>query len=91
MFVHVQSIQTSRIDTLCFFSNVLFNAKCAPFLLKIRKDFNIDIKRVKTFDIMKIVLSTFGSKVFLHMKIIDFENVLLTKIVHVYVIKGINA
>jgi hypothetical protein len=34
-------------------------------------------------------LNTFGSKVFLTLKIMDFENV--TKIVHVYVIKGMNA
>jgi hypothetical protein len=43
---------------------------------------------------MKIVfitdLSTFGSKVFLTLKIMDFENVPLTKVVHVYVIKGMN-
>jgi hypothetical protein len=30
-------------------------------------------------------LSTFGSKVFLTLKIMDFENVFLTKIVHVCV------
>jgi hypothetical protein len=44
---------------------------------------------------MKIVLitdlSTFGSKVLLTLKIMNFENVLLTKVVHVYVIEGINA
>jgi hypothetical protein len=44
---------------------------------------------------MKVVfitnLNTFGSKVFLTWKIMDFENVFLTKVVHVYVIEGINA
>jgi len=44
---------------------------------------------------MKIVfithLSTFGSKVFLTLKTMDFENVVLTKIIHIYVIKGVNA
>jgi hypothetical protein len=44
---------------------------------------------------MKIIfiidLNTFSSKVFLTLKIMDFENVPLTKIVHVYVIKGMNA
>jgi hypothetical protein len=44
---------------------------------------------------MKIIfiinLSTFGSKVLLNLKIMDFENVLLTKVVHVYVIEGMNA
>jgi hypothetical protein len=32
-----------------------------------------------------------GSKVLMSLKIMDFENVLLTKIVHSYVIKGMNA
>jgi hypothetical protein len=36
-------------------------------------------------------LNTFGSKVFLTFKIMDFENVALTKVVHTYVIKGMNA
>jgi hypothetical protein len=44
---------------LVFFSNVLFYAKCAQFLLKIGEDFNIDIRRAKIFEIMKIVLGTF--------------------------------
>jgi hypothetical protein len=53
------------------------------------------IRRAKGFDIMNFFLitnwSTFGSKVFLIMKTINFENVPLTKIVHVYVIEGMNA
>jgi hypothetical protein len=36
-------------------------------------------------------LSTFGSKVFLTLKIMDFKNVALTKVVHIYVIEGMNA
>jgi len=44
---------------------------------------------------MKIIfitdLITFGSKVLLTLKFMDFENVPLTKVVHVYVIKGMNA
>jgi len=36
-------------------------------------------------------LSTFGSKELLTLKIMDFENVFLTKVVHIYVIKGMNA
>jgi hypothetical protein len=44
---------------------------------------------------MKIIfitdLNTFGSKMFLTLKIMDFENVPLTKIVHAYVIEGMNA
>jgi hypothetical protein len=52
------------------------------------------IKRAKGLELMKIVfithLSTFGSKVFLTLKIMDFENVVLTKVIHIYVIKGMN-
>jgi hypothetical protein len=44
---------------------------------------------------MKIVfitnLSTFGSKMLLTLKIMDFEIVGLTKVVHMYVIEGMNA
>ncbi len=44
---------------------------------------------------MKIIyithLNIFDSKVFLTRKIMDFENVLLTKVVHIYVIEGMNA
>jgi hypothetical protein len=36
-------------------------------------------------------LIAFGSKVFLTLKIMDFENVPSTKVVHVYVIEGMNA
>jgi hypothetical protein len=50
------------------------------------------IRKAKGFELMKIIfitnLSTFGSKVFLILKIMDFENVPFTKVVHVYVIKG---
>jgi len=51
--------------------------------MKIGEDFNIDIKRAKGFELMKIVfitnLNTFGSKVLLTLKFMDFENVPLTK------------
>jgi hypothetical protein len=36
-------------------------------------------------------LNTSSSKMFLTLKIMDFENVNLTKIVHIYVIEGMNA
>ncbi len=53
------------------------------------------IRRGKGFEFMKIVfttqLSTFASKLFLTLKIMDFENVVLTKFVHIYVIKGMKA
>jgi len=43
---------------------------------------------------MKIVFIThftFGSKMFLTLKIMDFENIILTKIIHIYVIDDMNA
>jgi hypothetical protein len=53
------------------------------------------IIRAKGLELMKIVyitnLSTFCSKMLLTLKIMDFENVTLTKVVHIYVIEGMNA
>jgi hypothetical protein len=53
------------------------------------------IQKAKGLELMKIIfiinLNTFGSKMFLTLKIMDFENVPLTKVVHDYVIKGMNA
>jgi hypothetical protein len=50
------------------------------------------IRKAKRLELMKIIfiidLSTFDSKVFLTLKIMDFENVLLTKVVHVHVIEA---
>jgi hypothetical protein len=52
------------------------------------------IKRTTKLELMKIIfiidLNTFDSKVFLTLKIMDIENVPLTKVVHVYMIKGMN-
>jgi hypothetical protein len=54
------------------------------------------IRNAKRLELMKkkIIthLNTFGSKVFLTLKIMDFENVILIeKIVHINVIDGMNA
>jgi hypothetical protein len=53
------------------------------------------IRRAKGLELMKIVfiihLCTFGSNVLLTLKIMDFESVTLTKVVHIYVIEGMNA
>jgi hypothetical protein len=53
------------------------------------------IKREKRLEPMKIIFithfNTFGSKVFMILKIMEFENVTLTKIVHIYGIEGMNA
>jgi hypothetical protein len=53
------------------------------------------IRMAKELELMKIVfitnLNTFDSKVFSTLKIMDFENVTLTKVVHIYVIKDMNS
>jgi len=53
------------------------------------------IRRAKGLELMKIIfiiqLNTFGSKMLLTLKIMDFENVTLTKVIHICVIKGMNA
>jgi len=55
----------------------------------------LTIRKAKGLKLMKFVfithLSTFGSTMFLTLKIMDFENVILTKVVHIYVIEGMNA
>jgi hypothetical protein len=51
-------------------------------------------RKAKGVELMNLVsimhLSTFGPKVLLPLKIMDFENVALTKVVHIYVIEGMN-
>ncbi len=46
------------------------------------------IRRAKGLELLNFFithLSTFGSKLFLTLKIIDVENVALTKVVHIYI------
>jgi hypothetical protein len=47
MFLHVQSIQTSRVDYPYFFQTSFFSTNCAQLLLKVRDDFNIDVYKGK--------------------------------------------
>ncbi len=53
------------------------------------------IKKAKGLELIKKTfithLNAFDSKMFLTLKIMDFENVVLTKVVHICVIKGMNA
>ncbi len=43
MFLHVQNIQTSRVDNLCFFQTSFFLIpNVQHFFKKIKEDFNID-------------------------------------------------
>jgi hypothetical protein len=55
---------------------------------KLERILTLMIRRTKRFKLLKLMfiinLSTFGFKVFLILKIMDFENVPLTKVVHVY-------
>jgi hypothetical protein len=51
------------------------------------------IRRVEGLELMNFFithLSIFDSKMLLMLKILDFENVPLKKIVHIYVIEGMN-
>jgi hypothetical protein len=51
-------------------------------------------KKTKGYELMKIIffidLGIFVSNMFFTLKIMDFENVALTRVVHVYVIKNMN-
>jgi len=52
------------------------------------------IRRAKGFKLMIFFItyfSTFDSNMLLTLKIMDFENVVLIKIIHIYVIEGMNA
>jgi hypothetical protein len=51
----------------------------------IRRAKGLEQKNYKTH------LSTFSSKMFLTLKFMDLKNVPLTKVVHIYMIKGMNA
>jgi hypothetical protein len=63
--------------------------------LKLERILTLMIRREKRFELMKMIfitdLNTFGSKVLLILKSMDFKHVPLTKFVHVYVIEGMNA
>jgi hypothetical protein len=47
------------------------------------------IRRTKGLELLKVVfiidLSTFGLNMFLILRLMDFENVALTKVIHVYI------
>jgi hypothetical protein len=68
---------------LVFFKHSFSSTICAPFLLKLKRILTLMIRRAKGLELMKIVfithLNTFGSKVFLTLKVMDFENVALIK------------
>jgi hypothetical protein len=53
----------------------------------------LKLKRILTLIIRRAIthLSTFGSKVFLTLKNMNFKDMALTKIIPIYIIKGMNA
>ncbi len=85
MFLHVQSIYTSRMNSPFF-------SKCVSFLLSVHHSF-FKLKRILTLMIRRAIthLNTFGSKVFLTLKNMDFRDIVLTKLIPIYIIKGMNA
>jgi hypothetical protein len=95
MFLHVQSIQTSKVDNPCFFQTLFFLSNAHHFFRKLEKIFTLMIRRAKRLELMIFFLitdlNTFDSKMFLTLKIMDFENVPLTKLVHISMIEGMNA
>ncbi len=94
-FCTFKALKPQEWTILVFFQMSFFYTKCAPFLWELDRILSLMIKREKIFKLMNyfliIDLSTFDSKVFLILKIMDFENVHLTKVIHVYDIEGMNA
>ncbi len=88
MFLHVQNIQTLRVDNPYFFKVSFFYQMCTiPSKDLYMRILRLMIRREKGFELMKIVfmnnLSTFGSNMLLTFKIMKFENVTLTKVIHI--------
>jgi len=78
-----------------FFKHFVFLPNVHHSFSKLEKILTLMIKKTKGLKLMnfflKTLLSTSGSKVLLTLKNMDFENVCLTKVVHIYVIEGMNA
>ncbi len=85
------------MDNPFFFKMSFFLSNVHHAFRKLKRILTLMIKKAKGLELMKIVfithLCTFGSKVFLTLKIMDFESVPLTKVVHIYIymIEGMNA
>jgi hypothetical protein len=94
MFLHVQGTQTSRMDNPCFFQMSFILPKMHHSFGKLKRILTLMIRKTKGLELMKIILithlSTFGLKVLSTLKIMDFKNVPLIKVVHIYVIEGMN-
>ncbi len=78
-----------------FFKTSLFIIKCTAILLKISKKIHLKLMviKTKTLEIVEIVEIHFKTQ-FEHIcfkHVFDFENMLLTKVIHFYVIQSMNA
>ncbi len=83
-FCMFKTLKPQKWTFLFYFSNIhFFYQMCTILKNKLEKILTLMIRRAKGLELMKIIfitnLSTFGSKMFLTLKIMDFENVLLTK------------
>jgi hypothetical protein len=81
------------MDSPYFFQMSFFSTKCASVLLKIENDFNIDNLKGKSTWIDKFLKNRFEHiwlKNTFDFENMDWENMFLTKVIHVYVIKGMN-
>jgi len=70
-----------------FFKCLLFLPNVHHSFLKLEMILTLMFRKAKGLELMKIIfitnLSTFGSNMLLTLKIMDFENVVLTKFVHI--------
>jgi hypothetical protein len=71
--------------------NVHHSSSKLEMILTLMIKINKKLKFVKFKFTLSTCLNTFGSNIFLVQKIVNFEDVTLTKIIHFYVIKNINA
>jgi hypothetical protein len=81
---------------ILIFSNVFVSYQiCTIPSGKMERILTLMIIRANRLELMKIVyianFNTFGSNMFLTVKIMDFENVTSTKVVHIYVKEAMNA
>jgi len=81
-------------QSLCFFKHLFFYHVHHSFQ-NLERILTLMIRKAKGLELMKIVfianLNTFGSNMLLTLKIMVFKNVALTKVVHIYLIEGMNA
>ncbi len=94
-FCMFKTLKPQECIIFIFFKPLFFLTNVHHCFCKLERILTLMTRRAKGFELMKIIfiinLITFGSNVFLTLKIMDFENVGFIKVVHIYVIEGINA